>query len=54
MHDFDLRNVNAENFVSDLSECCLESLPMRLDADAQFEATIGRQPCEVPWAACSQ
>ena len=44
VHDLDLADVDAEDFVRDLRQRGLQALAVRLDADAQLKPAVGRQP----------
>ena len=44
-HDFDSADVDAEDFMGDLRQRRFEPLAVRVHADAQFQATVRRQPC---------
>src|SRR5687768_17612510 len=44
MHNTDAFDRNAEHFVADLGQRRLKPLAVRLNADTQFEAAIGREP----------
>jgi hypothetical protein len=38
--------IDAEHFVRDLRECRLETLPVRMGADAKLQHAVRREPCD--------